>query len=176
MPWIKEINPNENPILKRIYENATSRTKEKVANILKVHSIEPQTLDIHMMLYEHIMFGKSELSRRQREMIGVVVSKTNTCGYCVSHHATSFFHVTEDHDLMNDISNDFRNASLSQTDLAICLYVEKLTQHPYRMEEDDVISLRKNNLCDLAIFQINQICAYFNYVNRIVFGLGVELE
>lgn len=52
-----------------------------VANILAVHSLNPAALRGHYDLYKTIMFGPSELSRPQREMIAVVVSSTNRCHY-----------------------------------------------------------------------------------------------
>ncbi len=176
MSWIKEVSRDENELLKSIYEDAEKRTGEKTANVLKVHSQDPKTLQIHMKLYERLMFEESELSRKEREMIGVVVSKSNECSYCVTHHGQALAHVTENRELMEKISEDYHLAGLSETELEICKYAEKLTKYPYRMEEEDITRLKSFNLSDLAIFQINQICAYFNYVNRIVFGLGVELE
>ena len=55
-------------------------------------------------------------------------------------------------------------------------YVEKLTLHPWEMGEDDVIALRQNGFSDGAILDINQVTAYYAYVNRLADGLGVELE
>jgi alkylhydroperoxidase family enzyme len=43
------------------------------------------------------------------------------------------------------------------------------------MSEDDVEALRATGLDDRAILDLAQIVGYFNYVNRIVTGLGVEL-
>jgi uncharacterized peroxidase-related enzyme len=176
MAWIKEINPKDDLKLSKIYENAEKRTGEKVANVLKVHSISPKALEIHMQLYEHLMFDASELSRKEREMIGVVVSRANECSYCVTHHGQSLYHVTENLELMKLIAIDYTQANLTSRELAICKYAEKLTQTPYRIQEEDIDLLRQEKLNDLAIFQVNQICAYFNYVNRIVHGLGVEIE
>ena len=55
-------------------------------------------------------------------------------------------------------------------------YVEKLTLTPWEMEESDVIDLRTAGYSDSAILDINQVTAYYAYVNRLADGLGVELE
>ena len=55
-------------------------------------------------------------------------------------------------------------------------YAEKLTREPANVTEEDVLSLRKTGFTDRDIFDVNQVVAYFNYVNRIADGLGVELE
>jgi uncharacterized peroxidase-related enzyme len=176
MSWIKEISREENEVLKKIYEDAEKRTKEPTANVLKVHSIRPKVLKIHMDLYELIMFGEGKLSRAQREMIGVVVSSANQCPYCVGHHSEALNHVTENKELMEKVARNYLTAKLGEVDLAICDYANKLTKTSYKMIETDIINFRNLGLDDETIFDINQIIAYFNYVNRIVHGLGVELE
>jgi NAD(P)H-hydrate epimerase len=44
------------------------------------------------------------------------------------------------------------------------------------MTQKDVDALREYGLDDRAIVDANQVVAYFNYVNRVADGLGVELE
>jgi len=53
----------------------------KIANILQVHSLNPDAMAGHLDLYMSIMFGGSGLSRAEREAIAVVVSATNECDY-----------------------------------------------------------------------------------------------
>jgi alkylhydroperoxidase family enzyme len=69
-------------------EEAEGKLKElydsygrKVANILKVHSLFPESLEAHYNYYKTIMFRKSPLSRAEREMIATVVSAENECFY-----------------------------------------------------------------------------------------------
>ena len=55
-------------------------------------------------------------------------------------------------------------------------YAVKLTRTPGEVDEADVACLRDAGFDDLAILDICQIVCYFNYVNRLADGLGVELE
>ena len=50
-------------------------------NIIKIHSLNPRSMDNHMELYVHLMRGKSGLSLLERELIGVAVSAANECHY-----------------------------------------------------------------------------------------------
>jgi uncharacterized peroxidase-related enzyme len=59
---------------------------------------------------------------------------------------------------------------------ALCAYALKLTVRPWDMEAADVEALRAAGLSDRDVVDANQVVAYFNYVNRIADGLGVELE
>lgn len=52
-----------------------------VDNILKIHSLNPESLLAHVLLYRTLMYGKSPLKRPQREMIAVVASAANRCNY-----------------------------------------------------------------------------------------------
>jgi alkylhydroperoxidase family enzyme len=78
MSYIQLIHENEaEGKLKELYEVMGN----KVANILKVHSLFPESLEAHLGLYKTIMFKKSPLSRAQREMIATTVSAVNHCHY-----------------------------------------------------------------------------------------------
>ena len=52
-----------------------------VDNILKIHSLNPESLHAHVVLYKTLMYGKSPIRRPQREMIAVVASAANHCRY-----------------------------------------------------------------------------------------------
>lgn len=66
--------------LKREYQAAVDRAG-KVFNIVKAMSLNPETLHASMDLYRAVMFGESELARAERELLAVVVSRTNDCHY-----------------------------------------------------------------------------------------------
>ncbi len=59
---------------------------------------------------------------------------------------------------------------------ALARYAIKLTRTPHEMVESDPAPLRASRLADRDIVDLNQVVAYFNYVNRVADGLGVELE
>ena len=52
-----------------------------VDNIIRIHSLNPPSMEHHVQLYAHLMRGPSPLSRIQREMIAVAVSALNECFY-----------------------------------------------------------------------------------------------
>ena len=67
-------------LLKDEYDAAVGRAG-KVFNIVKAMSLRPPVLKRSMELYKAIMFGPSALSRRERELLAVVVSRQNDCHY-----------------------------------------------------------------------------------------------
>ena len=55
-------------------------------------------------------------------------------------------------------------------------YAMALTHRPAAMTRDHLHPMREAGLTDAEILDANQVVAYFAYVNRVVDGLGVELE
>ncbi len=82
MAWIHTIAPGEaTGLLRRLYDEALARAG-KVFNVLSIQSLRPEVLEIGVKLYEELMFSpRSPLSRAQREMIAVAVSRANQCHY-----------------------------------------------------------------------------------------------
>ena len=52
----------------------------------------------------------------------------------------------------------------------------KLTRTPWAMNEADVEELRQHGFDDESIHDAFQVAAYFNYINRVCDGLGIDLE
>jgi len=77
---------------------------------------------------------------------------------------------------MYDISTNYQNAEISNSEKTMLKYAIKLTKQPYTILPDDIQQLKDAGFADRDILDINQITAYFNYVNRIADGLGVSLE
>ena len=81
MAWIRIIKEEEaEGLLARLYEALVKRSG-RVYNILKIQSQSPSALKAFLDLYRAVMRGESPLSRRQRKMLAVVVSKVNGCHY-----------------------------------------------------------------------------------------------
>jgi uncharacterized peroxidase-related enzyme len=122
------------------------------------------------------MFGKSGLTRIQREMIATVVSATNNCDYCATHHGEALLRLTKNAELVEQIKHDFNRVSLTHKDQAMLRYAVKLTKNPSELQEKDIEELRQVGFSDTDILNINLITSYFNFVNRVALGLGVKFS
>ncbi|WP_147332090.1 carboxymuconolactone decarboxylase family protein [Geodermatophilus marinus] len=88
-------------------------------------------------------------------------------------HAEFLRLVTMDEGLAEAVKRDWRAAPLSGRERAMLAYVEKLTLAPSKVGRDDVDALRGMGLDDRGVLQLNLICSWFNYINRVAEGLGV---
>ena len=55
-------------------------------------------------------------------------------------------------------------------------YAYKLTRSSWEIQEEDVERLRQAGFGDRQIANINGVTAYYNFINRVAQGLGVEIE
>lgn len=79
-PWIRTVAvPDAKGELAAAYGRIGAR--DRIARILEIHSLHPAALLDHVRLYRTLMFGRSPLSRAERESIAVVVSAINRCFY-----------------------------------------------------------------------------------------------
>lgn len=162
--------------LREIYDGLIS-SRGKLADVHMIQSLRPESIVKHMELYMEIMFSKSELSRAQREMVAVIVSATNSCAYCQIHHGEALNHYWKDEARVLKLRADYTTADLTEQDAELCVYAEKLTKNPALSEKTDLTQeLRKVGLSDSAILDASLVIAYFNFVNRLVLGLGVHIE
>jgi uncharacterized peroxidase-related enzyme len=174
MSWIEEIDVDEaEGTLATMYEELV-RKRGKISNILRVHSLNPAAMENHLDLYMTLMFGKSGLSRLEREAIAVVVSANNECEYCVNHHAEALRHYLDDEETLNMLATADGLETLEPRLSNIVRYAEKLTTAPGAMTESDLGELRAEGLADKDILDLTLIVGYFNFVNRIAVGLGVD--
>ena len=82
----------------------------------------------------------------------------------------------KDDDWVDRLREDYATATLDDVDRALCDHAAKLTRDPSSVSPADLDRLRDVGLSDRAISDATQTIAYFNYINRIADGLGVDLE
>jgi uncharacterized peroxidase-related enzyme len=94
----------------------------------------------------------------------------------MEHHGAALHRLTKDEAWVATVKSDYRQAKLTDQQRTMLEYVEKLTLCPREVSEEDVTKLREVGFEDRALLDICQLAAYFNFVNRMAEGLGVELE
>jgi uncharacterized peroxidase-related enzyme len=81
VPHLRLIDVHEATNELKVEYDAAVRRAGKVFNIVKAMSLRPAVLRRSMDLYRELMFGASGLTRRERELLAVVVSRENDCHY-----------------------------------------------------------------------------------------------
>jgi uncharacterized peroxidase-related enzyme len=177
MAYIKTIDPGEaSGVLKELY-GRFSNPDGTVDNVIAAHSLNPASLEAHLGLYVQAMHKPGALPRVERELAGVIVSMVNGCQYCLTHHARGLRRLLpEDRRGIVDEILARNIAGLTDREQAIVGFAEALTARPAEVTRDDIDGLRAHGFDDVAVLDLVQVVGYFAYANRVVLGLGVELE
>jgi uncharacterized peroxidase-related enzyme len=181
MAWIKTIDfDNAEGKLKQIYKRVAGPSG-KIDHILMSHSLRPHTLEGHMKLYKNVLHhSANEHPKALLEALGVYVSMLNDCSYCVEHHYQGYKRLLNDSNRAQAVRNAMENDNLSsvfdENECHLFNYAKTLTKTPTLISKATIEQLRTAGWDDGKILEANQVIAYFNYANRTVLGLGVDLE
>ena len=152
-----------------------------VDNVMRVHSHRPNTMRGHVTLYRAALHDESNcIPQWLQETISSYVSLLNRCEYSLANHWSNARHLIADNAradaIESALNRDKPEAVFDGRELALMRYAKKLTVSPAEMREADVQELKAAGLDDGEILEANQIIGYFNYVNRLLNGLGVTTD
>ena len=74
------------------------------------------------------------------------------------------------------LRNDRPEDAFDGRELAILRYTRALTLDVQTIDRSLVDAMRDAGCSDGEILEVNQVCGYFNYSNRLLNGLGVTTE
>lgn len=144
-----------------------------VPNVAKVFSLTPEHFLRWFHYYDFLLRNEgSPLSRKEREMIALVVSSENKCEYCLASHSAYLRDITKDSILPDVLIHNYRRAELSEREKALLEFAVAMTKESYKMNEENLAPLRNVGLSDEAIFEAAQVAAMFNFTNRLANALG----
>jgi len=152
-----------------------------VDNVMRVHSHRPNTMRGHVALYRAALHDDANtIPMWLQETLSSYVSMLNKCEYSFANHWANARHLIDDNNKADAIEkalyNDAPESVFEGRELALMQYGKKLTLSPASMEIGDVVALKNAGFDDGEILEANQIIGYFNYVNRLLNGLGVTTE
>ena len=94
----------------------------------------------------------------------------------MTHHRRGLRRLLKDDALAERIEADWRTAGLEPRREAMLAYAEKLTREPASVAKADVDAMRAQGLSDTDCLHVAEVVGYYAYANRVVDGLGVEVE
>jgi uncharacterized peroxidase-related enzyme len=176
--WILSVEPDRaSAALQAVYDLIRTRSSRgKVGPLWLAMGLDPRGLEAAFLHYRTLTDDPSPLTRTQVELIAVVVSATNGCRYCVAHHGPRLAQALGDEPLARAVARDYRGANLAARDRVLLDHAVALTCEPSERKLEDVERVREYGFDDAAILRATEIGAMYNFINRLVTSLGVELE
>ena len=149
-----------------------------VDNVMRVHSLRPNTMKGHVTLYRAALHDDANtIPMWFQETVSSYVSILNDCAYSLENHWKNAAHLIDDAKKSDAIEKALWSKMpqdvFDGVELEMLRYAEKLTLRPNSMVQEDVLALKAAGAEDGEILELNQIVGYFNYVNRLLNGLGV---
>ncbi len=140
-------------------------------------SLAPELVRLRLELYRAVENVESGLSRRERRIAAYVTSMRNGTPHCSS----GLERQLDDLGLTADV---VERAATSPEQLAsgdarldsIAAHAAVLAARPWEIGPDDLDRLRAHGLDDVDLVDLNNIVAYYAYINRVANGLGLFSE
>lgn len=176
MSYVKQVNEgNASGAIRRLFDAAMARDGE-VSEFLRATSLDAKSAQAAHNLETNLMKTKNALAPERRALLGIVVGNALGCFYTTFLYAREYAEVTQNKKLAEQLTLDYRKASLEDGDRSLCDYAVKLTLLPAEMGPEDIDAARSGGNNDETLVVATQVISYVNYTSRIANALGVEPE
>jgi uncharacterized peroxidase-related enzyme len=174
--WLETVDPaTATPEQIAVLEESNSRAKTSPYYLTLIHDTE--ALRQRSRLFNAVMYGRDGLSRAERELSTVAVSRINGCPYCASVHSRLFIQLAKKPEIIQSIFDEgVDGAELPTRERALVDYAAKLTRQPTKMSAADLEPLRAAGFSDLEILDATHAIAMFAWANRLMQTLGEPVE
>ena len=134
----------------------------KIANIWKLWSHSPNTLEAFMPFYKTLM--KSSLDGKLRELAYIKTSLINDCAYCADAHKASAIRLGLTEQQIQDIPNYESSSLFSNLEKLVLRYAVELTRNV--KTNDGLLQELKKHLTEEQIVELNLTIGTANLTNR----------
>lgn len=144
------------------------------ATLLDVFKRYPESSKPLIEYHEVLLRGPSPFSAAQRELLAAWVSGLNGCGYCHAIHTATAERLGVEEGAVGELLAGSDAAAVPENMRAVLRYAQKLTRRPASVTQADADAILAAGWDESAIFHTVAVTALFNFMNRLVEGLGIE--
>jgi len=175
MAWIDTVPWDDaSGALRDAYDWQAAKLGEP-AEFTMLGSLYPPIVEERLRLYRAVEHCPSQLTAVERQSAALVTSRINGTDHCASGLRLKLESLGLAGEVLDAIDADPTRVESGDGRLdASCTYAARLTQSPAAVTEDDLEPLREHGLSDLDILDLNNMVAYYAYINRVVMGLGLR--
>jgi len=174
-PWIATVDwEDAEGTLAEAYAWQAVRLGEPAA-FTKLGSLYPDLVFERLRLYKVVEAAPSALSPLERQLAAFVTSVLNETPHCSSGLTHKLGELGAPAGLLEEIRRDPFDLTTDDGRLrTIVGYAASLTSDPGSIDREAIEQLRRVGLSDLDILDLNNVVAYYNYINRVANGLGLR--
>jgi uncharacterized peroxidase-related enzyme len=148
----------------------------RVTELTQIGSLYPELVATRLRLYEVVDATFSDVPEWVRRSVALLTSVVNGCLFCTVGHSEKL--AAQGHgELAEQIKADPAGVKTGDPRVDVVLaYTRKLVATPRDIVEGDITALRDALWSDIDILDINNIAAYYCYINRVASGLGLQRQ
>jgi uncharacterized peroxidase-related enzyme len=146
------------------------------ASLIDVFKAFPETSTPLIEFHEVLLRGPSPFTAAERELIAAYVSGLNRCDYCHGVHTATAERMGVEAGLVPRIVKDSDLDGVAANLRPVLALARKLTLSPGSVTKADADAVLTAGWDDTALYYAVAVTALFNFMNRLVEGLGIELE
>jgi uncharacterized peroxidase-related enzyme len=144
--------------------------------LLQVFQAYPAPARHLLAFHEVVLRGESPFTPGERELIAAYVSGLNGCDYCHGIHTVTAEAFGVPEGLLAAAVADLDSAPVDERLRPVLAYVGKLTRTPSRMTDADAEAVFAAGWDERALHDAVLVCALFNFMNRMVEGIGLRAD
>lgn len=175
MPYVSEVEQTEAaPELREMY-SSIEKGFGFVPHFFKALGAVPDVIDAQLRMSAAIM-KDGALPASVKEQLAVVVSGINSSSYCIAIHMELLQKFGFDKTTGRKLATDHSHAPVDEKTKALFRFADKLTRKPLDVEQADADEVLRAGWSRDALREAVLTVAFFNYVNRVSFGLGLVAD
>ncbi len=175
MPRISVVEKNEvSEDVQEIFTEIESAFG-KVPNLFKTYSHFPPLLKANWDKVKALMM-QGNLSRKTKEAIAVLVSKDNSCSYCVAAHTSALKSIGVTGKEIEIIENDIEKSDFTEKERKLIIFARKANKDPNRITDEEFEGLKKTGATEPEIVEALGVMEIFTAFNKFLDSLNVEVD
>ena len=169
-PWLQPLDESE--LTDRHWEGLTEASRAKSPYFMLL-ARDPDILGARTRTDKDIFYNPDAgLPRAERELAAAATTRSNGCIFCASVHARFASTYSKRGEDVQRLLDDGVEVDLGDRWNTLVAASVALTETPSAFGGEQIADLKEAGLDDLAIADLIQSAAFFNWANRLMLSLG----
>ena len=119
---------------------------------------------------------QGNLSRKTKEAIAVMVSKDNSCSYCVAAHTAALKSIGVTGKEIEVIENDIEKSDFTEKERELITFARKANKDPNKITDKEFERLKNAGATEPEIVEALGVMELFTAFNKFLDSLKVEVD
>lgn len=165
---------SEDPTVSRLFQEIEDAFG-RVPNLFRTYAIHPPLFQANWEKVKAVMMAGS-LRRKVKETIAVLVSKDNSCAYCVAAHTAALRSVGMSAEEIASLESGLDTADFTSKEKALIELAREANRNPLSVADAQFEALRRAGAEDAEIVEALGVMEVFTSFNKFLDALQVDID